>query len=284
MKLASALIALALLAGCTSGQTLEVNEPLSEDELISRTEHALGAQIREKFGEKARVAGAVAQGQKVVLLVANEALPVDSDAVLPMAIAVHDSKTNALAVPGATYEFKEARVLGSKTALVKVSGELELVSDTGSKVLATGIKGDIQPAKNGAVLATQNHPEEGDANSRVVLVTEEGESKILADAEGSDDRASLSPDGRTVLFVSARTGVASFFITDIDGAEPTQLTNKDLALTLDDTEPANFVPVPVDLSRLTWLSPETVRFDAGGNELWTINIKTGVATKAGGAR
>lgn len=281
---ASALVALGFLAGCTSGQTLDINEPLSEEELLSKTEHALGARIKDRFGDSARLAGAVVQDRKTVLLVANEALPVDSDAQLSYAIAVHDTKSDALDVPGEAFEFKEARVLGDKVALVRADGALELKSEAGSRTLATLIKGDVQPATGQRVLATQLHPEEGDANSRVILVGEDGQTKVIADDVGSDDRASLSPDGRTVLFVSARTDFASFFVTDIDGAQAVQLTNKALAVGFDGAEPEGYVPVPVDLNRLKWLSDDVVRFDAGGDELWTVNVRTGEATKVGGAR
>ena len=40
-----------------------------------------------------------------------------------------------------------------------------------------------------------------------------------------DATPSISPDGKTVVFVSGRTSVASFFVTTVDGAEPRQLTN-----------------------------------------------------------
>lgn len=285
MTYASALTALVLAAGCTSGQTLEVNDNLSEEEILSKNEHALSSRIKEQFGQNARLTAAVEQGTLTVLHVANEPSPIDSDAVLPVAIAIHDTKADALTVPAATFEYKEARALTGRTALVKASGELELLKADGSKVtLAQSIKGDLQIAGNNGLLATQNHPEDGESNSRVVLISEAGVSKVIADGIGTDDRAVVSPDGKTVLFVSGRTGVASFFVTSLEGGDAVQLTNTELVLSLDgESAPEGFVPVPVNLSRLTWLSPDSVRFDAGANEMWTLNIRTAVATKVGGA-
>ena len=282
MRWTLALCGAALLAGCTSGQTLEVSDNLSEEELIARSEHSLGARIKEQFGPDARIAGAAQQGKVTVLNIAKDIAPADSDAVLPVAIAVHDPKADALTVPAATFEYKEARVMEGRTALLKASGELELIKADGSKLLlADRIRGDVQPANGGALLATQKLGDTEHEDTRVVVINDKGETKPLVDGEG--DRATMSPDGQTVVFISGRSGVASFYVTNLAGAAPQQVTNTALVY-VEDQEPTGFVPVPVNMSRVQWLDKDTLRFDAGGNELWTLNIRTKDAAKVGGAQ
>jgi hypothetical protein len=81
----------------------------------------------------------------------------------------------------------------------------------------------------------------------------------LTDWPGSEDRPVISPDGRRLAFVSGITGVASWWVVDLDGALPVppedarQLTNVGVesAPRKPGHPPAGFVPVP-DGTVYTW--------------------------------
>lgn len=93
----------------------------------------------------------------------------------------------------------------------------------------------------------------------------DGAPAALVTGPGSQDRPVLSPDGRRLAFVSGHTGIAAWFVVELDGALPvdvrgaTQLTNRDL-VRLPGQAPAGFVPVPTtdpptwDDQGLSWVA------------------------------
>jgi hypothetical protein len=111
------------------------------------------------------------------------------------------------------------------------------------------------------------------------LVELGGRVKEFASGNDLDTPRTLSPDGRTVVFVSDRTSVASFFRTTVDGEEPVQLTNTGLsAELLSQGVPEDFVPPPVFPYTLEWVDDDVLRYDAGGGEFWMLNVRTGEAS------
>lgn len=93
----------------------------------------------------------------------------------------------------------------------------------------------------------------------------EGTPQPLVQGPGSQDRPVLSPDGQRLAFVSGHTGIAAWFVVDLDAALPvdvrsaTQLTNRDL-VKVPGQAPVGFVPVPTtdppswDDQGLSWVA------------------------------
>jgi len=145
-------------------------------------------------------------------------------------------------------------------------------------VLAQKVGGDLFPtAKGDALVATMAGNGEGHETS-VAIIDMNGRVKVLADGPGIDATPSISPDGKTVVFVSGRTSVASFFVTTVDGAAPKQLTNIGMeSHMLFGGAPEGFVPPPVSSHHMEWVSDDVLRYNAGGGEFWKINVRTGQA-------
>jgi TolB protein len=243
--------------------------------------------LKEAFGPDAELRASFGVGERRVLAVGLEALPEASDALPGVALATFDVARDELAVLDTAPRFREARLLGQRAALVTTDAELILRGPDGvEQLLAQGVRGDLSvlPEDRGLAL-TLLGPDGDEGETAIAVVDLSGELRVLADGEGVDDRPLVSPDGRTVVFVSGRTGVASLYRTSLDGEEPVQLTNTTIEAGVErDEEPADFVPPPVDASRATWVTPDVLRYDAGGGEYWRVDVRTGAATREGGAR
>lgn len=276
----------AVLAIACGTATIEGGEAPAPADDLAQTEQGLELKVREHFGPDARVGQVFGRGDQVLLGVALEPAAEESDVPVPLAVARFDRTSSALTVVSATAEYREARLLGPALALVNAEGELKLRDGEGAeRVLATRVKGEVSQAPNGGLLFTADADEGKEGDTAVMIAAPDGALKMVADAEGADDRGSVSPDGQTVVFVSGRTGVASLFRTTVDGAEPVQLTNAGLEPGRDDdSAPVGFVPPPMGADALVWVSADAVRFDAGGGEYWRVDVRTGVATREGGAQ
>ncbi|RYZ45310.1 MAG: hypothetical protein EOO72_04410, partial [Myxococcaceae bacterium] len=147
------------------------------------------------------------------------------------------------------------------------------------RLLARGVGGDLFPtAKGDALVATLLMNSEGPHETAVGLIDLQGRVKVLADGPGVDATPSISPDGKTVVFVSGRTSVASFYVTDVEGAPARQLTNVGLEnYMLFGGPPKEFVPPPVSSHHMEWMDADVLRYNAGGGAFWKINVRTGHA-------
>jgi hypothetical protein len=267
------LVAVCTLLSCGEG-TISVSTRAGED-VVGSIQHGLQARVQEKFGAKAHVEQVFGRDDEVLLGVALEETPEDSDVRSPLALAKYRRSTDALEVVSATAAYREARPVGDALALVSSEGELRV----GDTVVATAVKGDVTTAGS-RVLFTG---EQTMGESAVMIASPgSGTPLVLADSDGVDDRPSVSPDGVTVVFVSGRTGVASLYRTTTDGAAPVQLTNLGLEIGLErEGPPEGFVPPPVLPDAIEWVSNDIIRYDAGGKELWRVDVRTGSATKEG---
>jgi hypothetical protein len=285
----------AVLAAACGTAAVEVQTTGEED--LAQTEQGLELKVKELFGQDARVGRLFGRGAEVLVGVALEERVEDSDVPAALALARFTRKTGELTVVEQAPDFKEAQRVGESLALLTTAGELKLRAvDGAERLVASGVKGEISSAPNGALLFTADKEGEGAGDTRVVLAAADGAINVLADAEGVDDRGSVSPDGVTVVFVSGRTGIASLFRTTIHGGAAVQLTNVGIALpevaelagdevdVAEDAAPVGFVPPPVSADVVTWLSADVVRFDAGGGEFWKVDVRSGVATREGGAQ
>lgn len=258
-----------------------------ETEELATTEHALGSRLQQEFGPSARVQRTIQDKQTVILGISTQGLLPDSDVVPAMALATYDRATQSLSVLAREEEYREARVLGQGAAILNARGELSLRQADGSrKVLAENVRGDLSPSADEKTLAMTLRGANGDNGETAVAVSDlNGELRVIADSNGVDDRPSLSPDGKTVVFVSGRTGVASLWRTTLAGGEPVQITNLGIqAGVARNGPPEGFVPPPVMGDRVQWLSNDTLRYDAGGGEYWRVNVFTGTAVQEGGSR
>lgn len=276
-----------LLVSSCSTSTLEVNG-VSEAEELARTEHLLGARLQETFGSEARLQRVFEKNGAMTLGVALEPTPADSDAIAPMAVARYDAAKDELRVLAKEAEYREARTLpGGELALVSQTGELKVATASGEeRVIAHNVRGDVQPiGADGSLALTLRGETEDDGETAIAVARPDGVVTILADSEGVDDRPSVAPDGKTVLFVSGRTGIASLWRTTVDGSAPVQLTNAHIEAGVERTgEPEGFIPPPIRIDRLEWVSADVVRYDAGDGEYWEVNVRTGEGHKAGGVQ
>jgi TolB protein len=165
-------------------------------------------------------------------------------------------------------------------ALLDGKGNLTLREANGrERQLAQRVGGDLFPtAKGDALVATLMGNGTEEHETAVGIIDLKGRVKVLADGPGVDAVPSISPDGKTVVFVSGRTSVASFYVTTVEGVEPKQLTNIGLEnWMLFEGLPASFVPPPVSNHHMEWVSEDVLRYNAGGGEFWKLNVRTGQA-------
>ncbi|WP_309891593.1 hypothetical protein [Archangium sp.] len=268
------------LAATTSASAAERRMNPSDARRISKARERIVPTVAKEFGPKARFVHLYGQGRTMMAGVVAEVpenAPATDDVPL-LAIVQYDEPTGAVRVVAREFKYREARALGPHVALLDGEGNLRLREPSGrERQLAQRVGGDLFPTAKGDALVATLMGNEGHETA-VGLIDLQGRVKVLADGPGVDATPSISPDGKTVVFVSARTSVASFFVTSVEGEEPRQLTNVGLENhMLFGGAPAGFVPPPVSSHHMEWLSNDVLRYNAGGGEFWKINVRTGQA-------
>ncbi len=151
----------------------------------------------------------------------------------------------------------EPRVLATHVADPRVAPDRRAVA-------FTALRGDdISPATTGRL---------------VVLDLDRGTRRVVTD-HPMDSSPFFRPGSDDIVFVSARTGIASLWLAR-PGARPRQLTNVG-ARAVD----ASFVPVPG--RELVWLDARTAVFTATYDDvsvLWALDVETGRAVSLGPGR
>jgi Tol biopolymer transport system component len=234
--------------------------------------------IEKEFGSKARLIHLYGHGSTTLAGVIAEVPSEASDDLPLLAIVNWNERTGAVKVVDREFKYREARAVGPHVALLEANGDLRLREANGrERLLAQRVGGDLFPTPKGdALLATLTRTGNEPHETSIGLVDLTGRVKELADAPGTDAMPTVSPDGKTVVFVSGLTSVASFFRTSVDGAEPVQLTNKGMsAWLLSQGVPADFVPPPVSNYAMEWVNNDVLRYNAGGGEFWKLNVRTG---------
>jgi hypothetical protein len=265
----------------TSATAADRLNPADQRRIDKAREHLVPA-VQKAFGAKARFVHLFGHGRGTlagVLAELPEQAPATDDLPL-LAIVQYDETTGAVRVVDREFKYREARTVGQSVALLDGQGNLRLRESNGrERLLTQRVGGDLFPtAKGDALVATLLGTGTEAHETSVGLIELNGRVKVLADGPGVDAAPSISPDGKTVVFVSGRTSVASFYVTTVDGAEPRQLTNLGLEnWMLFEGIPANFVPPPVSSHHMEWVSEDVLRYNAGGGEFWKLNVRTGQA-------
>lgn len=128
--------------------------------------------------------------------------------------------------------------------------------DLATDHLAPGPVGEVARAADLLVYARRD----AGARSTVLVRVHGGAESVLLDDGGNPDRPAVSPDGRTVGYVSAASGLASVWVLDVTTGRRDQLTN--LGLVPGNGRPAGWVPPPHDAPprfegrTLRWDTPE----------------------------
>ncbi|RKG68315.1 hypothetical protein D7V80_12985 [Corallococcus sp. CA054B] len=276
--------------------TLATTSALAADRLnsadlrrVTKARESLVPAVAKEFGPKARFIHLFGQGQGMLAGVVAEipAEPLGTDELPLLAIVRYDESTGAVRVVAREFKYREARSVGTDVALLEGDGTLRVRDAHGQdRLLARGVGGDLFPtAKGDALVATLLMNSEGPHETAVGIIDLQGRVKVLADGPGVDATPSISPDGRTVVFVSGRTSVASFYVTNVEGAPARQLTNVGLEnWMLFGGPPKEFVPPPVSTHHMEWLNEDVLRYNAGGGAFWKLNVRTGhAAPDVGGA-
>ncbi|WP_224243200.1 TolB family protein [Hyalangium gracile] len=271
----------AMTLGASSAMAAERMNP-ADLRRIQKARERLVPAVEREFGAKARFVQLFGQGRGMLAGVVAEIpeQPLGTDDLPLLAIVQYDETTGAVSVVDREFKYREARSVGVNVALLDGQGTLRLRDRGGrERVLARGVGGDLFPtAKGDALVATMQATGTETHETSVALIDLKGNVKVLADGPGVDAAPSISPDGKTVVFVSGRTTVASFYVTTVEGEEPRQLTNVGLEnWMLFEGVPASFVPPPVSSHHMEWVSEDVLRYNAGGGAFWTINVRTGQA-------
>ncbi len=273
------LAALTLVA--TSAAAAERMKP-ADARRIEKARERLVPAVQKEFGAKARFVHLFGHGRGALAGVIAEVpeQPLGTDDLPLLAIVQYDETNGAVRVVAREFKYREARTVGQSVALLDGQGNLSLRESNGrERFLAQRVGGDLFPtAKGDALVATLLGNGTEEHETAVGFIELNGRVKVLADGPGVDATPSISPDGKTVVFVSGRTSVASFYVTTVDGAEPKQLTNVGLEnWMLFEGLPATFVPPPVSSHHMEWVSEDVLRYNAGGGEFWKLNVRTGQA-------
>jgi hypothetical protein len=101
----------------------------------------------------------------------------------------------------------------------------------------------FDPAGSGALLVAAAEP--GLPGNALHLYGADGGRRLLAAAGSHNERAAFSPDGRSVAFVSDRTGLPAVYTLALEpaGASPVQLTNRGLRR-VPGRRPEGYLPPP----------------------------------------
>jgi hypothetical protein len=213
-----------------------------------------------------------------------DAAPVASDAVGDAGcdVAIVDA-TGGLRRLGRGDVVSAARVTAGRVALIGADARLVMIDDDGGseRVLAARAA-DVRAAGPGRVVFTELRGDGIDPTTTgrlVVLDVVRGTRRVVTD-HPMDSAPFAVPGSDDVMFVSARTGLASVWLAS-PGQRARQITNRGATRV-----GPGFVPVPG--RELAWVpGTRTAVFTArygGDATLWSLELDTGAARELGAGR
>jgi len=141
-------------------------------------------------------------------------------------------------------------------------------------LVASGLSPQLAIDPSGARVALVRSRQEGGSAIDVLELSGDGRPRAVVVGGGYNDLPTFAPDGKTLLFVSTRTGLSSLFRIGLDGDGERQLTNRGAKAVgpLFVPPPERTSPRRLEDGRYTWTS---------GGQRWFVDLATGQAGRAG---
>lgn len=165
---------------------------------------------------------------------------------------------------------RDARIAGGVLYTVETSGALIRATRERRDLIADRVSGAPALLPSGLLIVSRTEDEPGETD--LWSIDADGALVRVAAAPGPDDLPIALPDG-SVLFVSGRSSVASWWRFDPSTGRTVQLTNVGLEA---GGSREGFVPVAAEAAEVV---NGRVRYDAGGGELWELDPATGAAQR-----
>jgi hypothetical protein len=154
-----------------------------------------------------------------------------------------------------------------------------LEGGTPKTLVASGLAPELRMDPTGARVALVRPLPSGGSAIDVLELSGDAKPRQVVAGPGYNNAPTFAPDGKTLLFVSTRTGLSSVFRVGLDGQAERQLTNRGLG-----TVGPAFVPPP-EQAVSTRFERERFTWTASGAR-WFVDLATGQSgrTADGGAR
>ena len=112
-------------------------------------------------------------------------------------------------------------------------------------------------------------------NSTLEILSIDGKTVRIVLPEGNYATPFFTPDGNKILFSSADTGIASWYLVNTDGSNKRQLTNVAMA---SGKMASDFIPVMSTPKNAGFIDDTHFQF-MEGPDIWVLDIQTGKAAK-----
>ncbi|MBI5542852.1 MAG: PD40 domain-containing protein [Deltaproteobacteria bacterium] len=142
-------------------------------------------------------------------------------------------------------------------------------------LVASGLAPELQIDSTGSRVALVRLLPQGDSAIDVLELAGEARPRQIVSGPGYNNAPVFAPDGRTLLFVSTRTGLSSLFRVDLSGEGERQLTNRGLK-----SVGPGFVPPPERAAPLRFEGDRLV-WSADGAR-WFVELATGTSGRSTG--
>jgi hypothetical protein len=261
---------LGLVAALAAAPACETSRPAP---VLEASGGEIAAHLAPRIGpDRALSKLDVRPGRVLLGLSAPRSLGADTDERPRYELALWQASNDQLRIVRSNVR---AAALGD-SAIFAVTSENVLVRidpDGGQTALIERAQGKPAVLADGSVAVARASAEPGETD---IWLSTGGAARPIAEGPGPDDMPIALPDGR-LAFVSGRSGIASLWIADPSSERVTQLTNRGLVPGKPLGE--EFVPPPLEL---LGVSATELRYDAGGDQRWSVELATGAATPLAG--
>ena len=123
----------------------------------------------------------------------------------------------------------------------------------------------------------------GDEDDPTVIDLMDTEGKALRTLVKTDGSAVwlpiFTPDGKSIIFLSAESGYASFWRVEADGSSRRQLTNASISAATGGVTSQDFVPPAESRDKMAFISNEILEYQTPDGSVWHLNVDSGSARK-----